>query len=116
MVSVLASVFHRLHFQETKEDPKEASRSYFRCLSKMEDSAHRLALYRAQTGHYPEKLTADFYADAVEAGSLGYKLSPDGQRWTLYCPGSHHKALGLGANLPRMNSDGDLVGLPENSR
>ena len=94
-------------------EAREQSERYFRVLLTMEDCATRLELWSAMTGHYPEKLSRNFYANPKDVGSLGYRLSADGQNWTLYCPGRQFGLLGLEENLPAWSYEGGLVGVPD---
>ena len=80
-------------------------RKYSSCLTRLTECGKRLALSKAINGHYPESLVGeDFPQVGCDGEPLGYKLSPNGEDWLVYCKGTHHSELGLQTDQPAYSS------------
>jgi len=115
-ISVLALLFLFI-IPGVKKSQKESNLNL--CYNNVKRLAMQLDNYKRNEGRYPssiDKLVPHYFKGipncpeaAENTYSEGYRVSEDGQVFTLFCRGKFHTDMGIPPNFPFYSSDEGLV-------
>ena len=81
-------------------------KKYFKCITRLHELGSQLETYRFdnRTKHFPKNLPPGLQNVGCDADKIGYVVNGDASVYTVFCSGSHHLAVGLGADEPEYSS------------